>query len=198
MSVPVQGARLAHCVPADRSSTNDITKGAATSVEHGVAEATVRIRTSRQNWIVLFVTRLLILAMQTLQWEQPRREKSPAYCFGWRARWGIVVDEQLRGRRDPGVRERSRAPARHLRWNQAQAVHCFKQLSTDRVRLILENSQVVNMRAQPSRGASAPPDTNTTSPHRPVVAGIPRRTSSRPMTLCRTDESDGVLCHLMS
>ena len=25
------------------------------SVEHGVAEATVRIRTSRQNWIVLFV-----------------------------------------------------------------------------------------------------------------------------------------------
>jgi hypothetical protein len=37
------------------------------SVEHGVTEATVRLRTPRLNWMALFLSGLVILAVRALE-----------------------------------------------------------------------------------------------------------------------------------
>ena len=108
------------CVPADRSSTNGTPRNeVAMSVEHGVTEAAVRIRTPRVTWIPLLVAALVILAMRALEWVVPAGP-SPGGSWSTGDNGPIVVGalfvveslliRSLRGGPDPGIRECSRIP----------------------------------------------------------------------------------------
>jgi len=114
-------------------------------VEYGVAEAMVRIRAPRRDWIVLFAAGLFILAMQTLVWVGGG-DNAPAVLGGiflveslWIRSFGMDLTPEFANVR--GLRRH------HIRWDQVQAVYCFTQLGSDRVRLVLENGQHVNLRA---------------------------------------------------
>ena len=127
-------------------SGEDTTKAAAMSVEHSVAEETVRIRTSRLNWIVMFVGGLFLVAIQALQWGSRGGDLGLTVVGGmlvgeslWMSGFGVDLTPEFANVR--GLRRR------HVRWDQVQAVQCFRQLGTDRVCLVLENGQVVNLRA---------------------------------------------------
>ena len=115
------------------------------SVEYGVAGATIRIRAPRRDWIVLFAGGLVILAMQTLVWVGGG-DTEPAVLGGilmaeslWIRSFGVDLTPEFAIVR--GLRRR------HIRWGQVQAVYRFRQMGSDRVRLVLENGQHVNLRA---------------------------------------------------
>jgi len=115
------------------------------SIEHGVVEATVRIRTSPLNSVLLFVGGLFLLAMQALQWGSRVGDVGLIVVGGmfvgeslWMRSFGVDLTPEFAN---------VRLPRRYVRWDQGQAVQCFRQLGTDRVCLVLENGQVVNLRA---------------------------------------------------
>jgi len=119
------------------------------SVEHGVVEATVRIRTSPLNWVVLFGCGLFLLAMQALLWGSRGGDVGLTVVGGmfvgeslWMRSFGVDLTPEF-----ANVRGLLR---RHVRWDYVQGVQCFRQLGTDRVCLALENGQVVNLRAPSS------------------------------------------------
>ena len=116
------------------------------SVEHDVTAATVRIRTSRRDWFVLFVAGLLILAMQAFAWLGGRGDLALTVLGGlfvgeslWMSSFGVDLTPEL-----ATVRGLLR---RQVRWDQVQAVQCYRQLGADRVRLVLEDGRRVNLRA---------------------------------------------------
>lgn len=95
---------------------------------------------------MLFVAGLLILAMQTLQWGSRGGDSALTVLGGvfvgeslWMRSLGVDLTPEFASVRGP--------LRRHVRWDRVQAVHCFRQLGTDRVRLVLENVQRVNLRA---------------------------------------------------
>lgn len=127
-------------------SGEDTTKAAAMSVEHGVAEETVRIRTSPLGWVVLFGCGLYWLTSQALRWGGPREDIGLIVLGGmlvgeslWMRGFGVDLTPEFANVR--GLRRQQ------VRWDQVQGVQLFRQLGTDRVCLVLENGQVVNLRA---------------------------------------------------
>jgi len=130
----------------DRLPPTTPPKEAAMRVEHGVVEATVRIRTSPLNWLVLFGCGLFLLAMQALQWGSRGGDIGLTVVGGmfvgeslWMRSFGVDLTPEF-----ANVRGLLR---RHVRWDHVQGVQCFRQLGTDRVCLARENGQVVNLRA---------------------------------------------------
>jgi hypothetical protein len=126
------------------------------SVERGVTEATVRIRTPRMGWMPLLVVGLVVLAMRaSLEWVVPA---GPSPGGSWSSgdnaplvMGGVFVLESLLIRsfgidltpESANVRGFRR---RRVPWSQIQAVLGFRQMGADRVALVLDSGERVVLR----------------------------------------------------
>jgi hypothetical protein len=125
------------------------------SVENGVIEAAVRIRTPRLDWMPMLVGGLVFLAMRALELMVPVGSPGGSWLTGYNGLLvigGVFVLESLWIRSfgvdlTPEFANVRGLLRRHVRWDQVQAVQCFSRLGSDRVCLVLENGQVVNLRA---------------------------------------------------
>jgi hypothetical protein len=120
------------------------------SVEQGVTEATVRIRTPRLGWMMLLVSGLAILATQALEWVVPRGGDNTSTVLltvlgsgqvgeaVWMRTFGIDLTPQLANVR--GIRRRS------VPWSQVQAVLGYRHMGADRVALVLDSGERVVLR----------------------------------------------------
>jgi hypothetical protein len=126
------------------------------SIENGVTEAVVRIRTPRRDWMPMLVVGLVFVAMRALEL-MVLAGASPGGASttgqnGLLFLGGVFVLESLLIR-SFGVDLTSEFAnirgllRRHVRWDQVQAVLCFRQWGADRVCLVLEDGQRVNLRA---------------------------------------------------
>jgi hypothetical protein len=126
------------------------------SVENGVIEAAVRIRTPRLDWMPMLVAGLVALGMRALEL-MVLAGPSPGGAWntgqgGLLVVSGVFVLESLWIRSfgvdlTPEFANVRGLLRRQVRWDQVQAVQCFSRLGSDRVRLVVENGQVVNLRA---------------------------------------------------
>jgi hypothetical protein len=125
------------------------------SVDHRVAEATVRIRTPRMGWMVIFVGGMVILAMRALEWVvlagPPPGGSAGGGDSGLIVMSGVFVVESLLIRSFGIDLTPESANVRGLRrrrvpWNRIQAVLCYRQMGADRVALVLEDGERVVLR----------------------------------------------------
>jgi hypothetical protein len=117
------------------------------SMEHGVADATVRIRTQRVAWMGLLVAGPVWFLAALIPLLGPDRGSNPFPLFlslmfvgeAFLIRsFGIDLTPQSAMVR--GLRRRS------VPWSQVQAVLRYQQLGCDRVTLVLEDGQRLNLR----------------------------------------------------
>ena len=117
------------------------------SVDAGVTEATVRIRTPRLGWMMLCAAGLIVIATHALEWPLiGRTGDNSAFVLG-----GVFVVESLLIRsfgidltsESANVRGFRR---RSVPWSQIQAVWCYRQMGADRVALVLEDGERVVLR----------------------------------------------------
>jgi hypothetical protein len=129
-------------------------------VEHGVVEATVRIRTPRMDWAFLFVVGLVALAMQSLVWVTLDGPGSPEYPIPG-LMGGVFLVESLLIRGFGVDLTPESANVRGLRrrsvpWSQIQAVLGYRQMGTDRVALVLNSGERVVLRQPATSWGSGP------------------------------------------
>lgn len=126
------------------------------SVEPGVTEATVRMRTPRMSWMALLVAGLALIAIRALAAVVFTGELSPDGSWGTGDNsalvlGGVLVAEALLIRsfgvdltpefvHVRGLRRRS------VPLSQIQAVTCYRHMGADRVALVLEDGERVVLR----------------------------------------------------
>ena len=125
------------------------------SVDNGVTEATVGIRTPRMSWMPLLVVGLFFLAMRALEW-MVLAGRSPGGPWSTGNNdalimCGVFVLESLLIRsfgidltpESANVRGFRR---RHVPWSQIQAVLGYRHWGADRVALVLDSGERVVLR----------------------------------------------------
>jgi hypothetical protein len=135
------------------------------SVENGVTEAAVRIRTPRMTWIPLLVAALVILAMRVLEWVAPA---GPSPGGSWTTGdnfplvvGGVFVLEALLIRSfgldlTPESANVHGLRRRRVPWSQIQAVLCYRAMGADRVALVLDSGERVVLRMPATYWGSGP------------------------------------------
>ena len=125
------------------------------SVDNGVTEAVVRIRTPRMGWMPMLVSAVVMLAIPALDWAVPAGP-SPGgpWIFGdiaFLVLGGVGVLESLLIRSFGVDLTPESVNVRGLRrrcvpWSQIQAVLGYRQMGVDRVALVLDSGERVVLR----------------------------------------------------
>jgi hypothetical protein len=140
------------------------------SVDNGVTEAVVRIRTPRMGWMPLLLSGLVVLAMRTLEWVVPA---GPSPGGSWISGdiallvlGGVFVLESVLIRSfgvdlTPESADVRGFRRRRVPWSQIQAVLGYRKMGVDRVALVLDSGERVVLRMPATYwGSGAATDVN--------------------------------------